>query len=53
MNAISRPEGALAAMEARLGPYKMGNDTSVEGGDAARSAPGSRLTFSAAEGRAL
>jgi hypothetical protein len=53
MNAISRPEGALAAMEARLGPYMMGNDTSVEGGDAVRSAPGSRLTFSATEGRAL
>jgi predicted AlkP superfamily pyrophosphatase or phosphodiesterase len=36
MNTISRPEGALAAMEARLGPYMMGNDTSVEGGDAVR-----------------
>jgi len=36
MNAISRPDGALAEMEARLGGYMMGNDTSVEDGDAIR-----------------
>jgi len=36
MNAISRPEGTLEAMETRLGPYMMGNDTSVEAGDAVR-----------------
>lgn len=36
MDAISRPDGALAEMEKRLGPYMMGNDTSVEGGDAVR-----------------
>ena len=36
MNAVSRPDGALDAMEARIGPYMMGNDTSVEGGDAVR-----------------
>jgi predicted AlkP superfamily pyrophosphatase or phosphodiesterase len=36
MNAISRPDGALAEMEKRLGPYMMGNDTSVKNGDAVR-----------------
>jgi predicted AlkP superfamily pyrophosphatase or phosphodiesterase len=36
MNAVSRPDGALAEMEGRLGPYMMGNDTSVEAGDAVR-----------------
>jgi predicted AlkP superfamily pyrophosphatase or phosphodiesterase len=36
MNAISRPDGALEEMEGRLGGYMMGNDTSVEGGDAVR-----------------
>lgn len=36
MNAVSRPDGALAEMETRLGGYMMGNDTSVEGGDAIR-----------------
>lgn len=36
MNAISRPDGALAQMEARLGLYMMGNDTSVEKGDEVR-----------------
>lgn len=36
MEAISRPDGALAEMESRLGPYMMGNDTSVEGGDEVR-----------------
>ena len=36
MNAISRPDGALAEMEKRLGPYMMGNDTSVEDGDEVR-----------------
>jgi Type I phosphodiesterase / nucleotide pyrophosphatase len=36
MAAISRPDGALAEMEQRLGPYMMGNDTSVEHGDEIR-----------------
>jgi len=36
MNAISRPDGALAQMETRLGPYMMGNDTSVKNGDEVR-----------------
>jgi predicted AlkP superfamily pyrophosphatase or phosphodiesterase len=36
MNAISRPDGALAEMEERLGPYMMGNNTSVEQGDEVR-----------------
>jgi hypothetical protein len=36
MNAISRPDGALAEMEQRLGPYMAGNDTSVEHGDEVR-----------------
>jgi predicted AlkP superfamily pyrophosphatase or phosphodiesterase len=36
MNAISRPDGALAEMEQRLGPYMMGNNTSVEQGDEVR-----------------
>ncbi len=36
MNAISRPDGALAEMEKRIGPYMMGNDTSVEEGDEVR-----------------
>ncbi len=36
MNAISRPVGALAEMEERLGPYMMGNNTTVEGGDEIR-----------------
>jgi predicted AlkP superfamily pyrophosphatase or phosphodiesterase len=31
MTAISRPDGLLADMEQRLGPYMMGNDTSVDG----------------------
>ena len=31
MAAISRPEGMLFAMQKRLGPYMMGNDTTVEG----------------------
>ena len=31
MAAISRPEGMLFEMGKRLGPYMMGNDTSVEG----------------------
>jgi predicted AlkP superfamily pyrophosphatase or phosphodiesterase len=31
MSAISRPDGMLAAMEQRLGPYMAGNDTTVEG----------------------
>ncbi len=31
MAAISRPDGMLFDMEKRLGPYMMGNDTSVEG----------------------
>jgi predicted AlkP superfamily pyrophosphatase or phosphodiesterase len=31
MAAISRPDGMLFEMEKRLGPYMMGNDTSVEG----------------------
>jgi predicted AlkP superfamily pyrophosphatase or phosphodiesterase len=31
MAAISRPDGMLAAMEQRLGPYMAGNDTTVEG----------------------
>ena len=31
MAAISRPEGMLFEMEKRLGPYMMGNDTTVEG----------------------
>jgi predicted AlkP superfamily pyrophosphatase or phosphodiesterase len=35
MVAISRPDGALAEMEQRLGPYMEGNDTSVAG-DATR-----------------
>ena len=36
MNALSRPDGALAEMERRLGPYMRGNNTSVETGDAVR-----------------
>jgi predicted AlkP superfamily pyrophosphatase or phosphodiesterase len=36
MAAVSRPDGALAEMEKRLGPYMMGNDTSVEHGDEIR-----------------
>lgn len=36
MRAISRPVGGLAEMESRLGPYMMGNDTTVAGGDAVR-----------------
>ena len=36
MAAVSRPYGALAEMEQRIGPYMMGNDTSVEEGDAVR-----------------
>ncbi len=36
MDAVSRPEGVLAEMEKRDGPYMMGNDTSVENGDAVR-----------------
>jgi hypothetical protein len=35
MAAISRPVGKLAEMEQRLGPYMMGNDTTVDG-DATR-----------------
>ena len=31
MNGISRPQGALKEMQARLGPYKPGNDTTIEG----------------------
>lgn len=31
MNAISRPDGLLFDMQKRLGPYMMGNDTSIEG----------------------
>ncbi len=31
MAAISRPDGMLFEMEKRLGPYMMGNDTTVEG----------------------
>ena len=31
MAAISRPEGLLFAQQKRLGPYMMGNDTTVEG----------------------
>jgi predicted AlkP superfamily pyrophosphatase or phosphodiesterase len=31
MAAISRPDGMLAAMERRLGPYMAGNDTTVAG----------------------
>jgi predicted AlkP superfamily pyrophosphatase or phosphodiesterase len=31
MAAVSRPDGMLAAMEQRLGPYMAGNDTTVEG----------------------
>ncbi len=29
MNAVSRPDGMLATMEQRLGPYMMGNETTV------------------------
>jgi hypothetical protein len=36
MGAVSRPDGMLAEMEGRLGPYMAGNDTTVEGGDAVR-----------------
>jgi predicted AlkP superfamily pyrophosphatase or phosphodiesterase len=36
MAAISRPDGALEEMEQRIGPYIMGNDTSVEHGDEVR-----------------
>lgn len=36
MEAISRPIGALAEMEQRLGPYMSGNDTTVEHGDEIR-----------------
>ena len=31
MAAISRPDGMLSRMEERLGPYMMGNDTTVQG----------------------
>ncbi|HLI76979.1 MAG TPA: ectonucleotide pyrophosphatase/phosphodiesterase, partial [Acidobacteriaceae bacterium] len=31
MNAVSRPSGSLKAMQARLGPYMPGNDTTIEG----------------------
>ena len=31
MNAISRPQGSLKEMQARLGPYMPGNDTTIEG----------------------
>jgi predicted AlkP superfamily pyrophosphatase or phosphodiesterase len=31
MAAVSRPDGMLASMEQRLGPYMAGNDTTVEG----------------------
>jgi len=31
MAALSRPDGMLFAMQKRLGPYMMGNDTTVEG----------------------
>jgi predicted AlkP superfamily pyrophosphatase or phosphodiesterase len=31
MAAISRPEGLLFALQKRLGPYMMGNDTTVDG----------------------
>jgi Uncharacterized proteins of the AP superfamily len=31
MAAISRPEGMLFEMQKRLGPYMMGNDTSIDG----------------------
>jgi predicted AlkP superfamily pyrophosphatase or phosphodiesterase len=31
MDAISRPDGMLAEMQSRLGPYMMGNQTTVEG----------------------
>jgi predicted AlkP superfamily pyrophosphatase or phosphodiesterase len=31
MAALSRPDGMLFSMEKRLGPYMMGNDTTVEG----------------------
>ena len=31
MTALSRPDGMLAQMEARLGPYMAGNDTTVDG----------------------
>jgi predicted AlkP superfamily pyrophosphatase or phosphodiesterase len=36
MAAVSRPEGGLEEMERRIGPYMMGNDTSVENGDRVR-----------------
>ena len=36
MNAISRPDGSLEEMQLRLGPYMMGNNTSVENGDEVR-----------------
>jgi Type I phosphodiesterase / nucleotide pyrophosphatase len=36
MNAVSRPDGMLVEMESRLGAYMMGNDTSIESGDAVR-----------------
>jgi len=36
MAAVSRPEGGLEEMEGRIGPYMMGNDTSVENGDRVR-----------------
>jgi predicted AlkP superfamily pyrophosphatase or phosphodiesterase len=31
MNAVSRPDGELAGMEQRLGPYMKGNETTIEG----------------------
>ena len=31
MDAISRPQGSLKEMQARLGPYMPGNDTTIEG----------------------
>ena len=31
MNAVSRPDGSLAKMQKRLGPYMMGNETTIEG----------------------
>jgi predicted AlkP superfamily pyrophosphatase or phosphodiesterase len=36
MNAISRPLGAIDEMEQRLGPYMLGNNTTVENGDEVR-----------------
>jgi predicted AlkP superfamily pyrophosphatase or phosphodiesterase len=36
MNAISRPLGAIDEIEQRLGPYMLGNNTTVENGDEVR-----------------